>query len=129
MKYSDISIYSIILIYPSSQIDGSEGQEKEVVLEELMMVRVISAETLLITNFLKFHPLGGSTDLFNLPQSSAKQDRPGVCFTMTVNPLRSKTGKFLSSDLTSPFSKDLRHWPEGYSMNMVKSYKEAKIEY
>lgn len=49
-----------------------------------MMVQVISAETMFITSFLKFDPLGGSTDLFNLIQSSAKQDCPGMCFTVTV---------------------------------------------
>lgn len=48
------------------------------------MMRIISAETMFITSFLKFHPLGGSTDLFNLIQSSVKQDRTGMCFTVTV---------------------------------------------
>lgn len=48
------------------------------------MVRVISAETMFITSFLKFHPLGGNTDVFNLIQSSAKQDCCGMCFTVAV---------------------------------------------
>lgn len=49
-----------------------------------MMVTVISSETMFITSFLKFYPLGGSTDLFNLVQSSVKQDCSGMCFTVTV---------------------------------------------
>lgn len=49
-----------------------------------MMVIVISVETMFITSFLKLHPLGETTDLFNLIQSSAKQDRPGMCFAVIV---------------------------------------------
>lgn len=87
---------------------------------------VISSETGFMTSFLNFYPPWGSTVLFNLVWSSVKKTVL-VCVSLWLSSLGNKKGK-LYSDLTSPFTKELRNWLGGYySMNMVKPGKEERL--